>query len=113
MKFINEFIINKEKILVSFLETIDMLTTSIVIGILIGIPLGIFIIMNNKNNLFKIILSFVVNVIRSIPFMILIIMISPLTFLIVGVSYGTQASKVPLTLISIAMIIRVTRINNI
>lgn len=108
MNIYQTLIENLDKISISLFQTIDMLFFSILISLIIGIPLGVFLATNNKSNVFKIIISFITNIIRSIPFMIFVIIMSPVTFLITGKSYGTQASKVPLTIIAIALIIRVT-----
>lgn len=94
-------------LLTATFETFDMLTTAILIGLLVGVPLGIFISSTFKKNILTNILSFITNTIRSIPYLILVIIVSPLTFYLIGQSYGTQASKIPLSLISITLIIRV------
>ena len=71
-----------------------------------GIPLGILLVVTEKNGILScpIInkpLAFIVNVIRSIPFIILMVAIIPLTRLIAGTSIGTTAAIVPLTLAAI------------
>lgn len=115
MSIIDALILNADKIGLATWQTIDMVFTSVLIATLIGVPLGIFMSITKKSNPFSIILSFITNIIRSIPYLIFVIIIAPLTILIIGKSYGTAASKVPLTLISLALVIRTTEqsINNI
>ena len=83
-------------LLKSLAETLYMLSISAFMAAAAGIPLGILLcpIINKP-------LAFIVNVIRSIPFIILMVAIIPLTRLIAGTSIGTTAAIVPLTLAAI------------
>lgn len=78
-----------------------MIVVAFLISVLIGIPLGIILVVTREKGIlenkaiFKS-LNIVVNVLRSIPFIILIVAIIPLTRLIVGTSIGTTAAIVPL-----------------
>lgn len=79
-----------------------MVSISLVIGALIGIPLGILLVVTKKNGIWENvavyhILNPIINIFRSIPFIILLIAIVPFTKLIVGTSIGTAAAIVPLT----------------
>lgn len=90
----------------SLVETLYMLFISSFLSAIIGIPLGILLVVTEKNNilscpLYNKPLSFFINIIRSIPFIILMVAIIPATRLIVGTSIGTNAAIVPLTLASI------------
>lgn len=83
-------------------QTLLMVSISLVIGALIGIPLGILLVVTKKNGIWENvavyhILNPVINIFRSIPFIILLIAIVPFTKLIVGTSIGTAAAIVPLT----------------
>lgn len=87
-------------------ETLYMLGVSALIAALVGIPLGILLVVTEKGGIlscpaFNKPLSFVVNVVRSIPFIILMVAIIPLTRLIAGTSIGTTAAIVPLTIAAI------------
>ncbi len=87
-------------------ETLYMLGVSAVIAALVGIPLGILLVVTEKGGILSCPvlnkpLAFVVNVIRSIPFIILMVAIIPLTRLIAGTSIGTTAAIVPLTIAAI------------
>lgn len=93
-------------LLKSLAETLYMLSVSAIIAAVIGIPLGILLVVTEKNNIlsYPMInkpLAFVINMIRSIPFIILMVAIIPLTRIIAGTSIGTTAAIVPLTLAAI------------
>ncbi|WP_117168107.1 methionine ABC transporter permease [Paraliobacillus sediminis] len=82
-------------------ETLYMIIVAFFISILIGIPLGIILVITRERGILENkavfnVLNVIVNVLRSIPFIILIVAILPLTRLIVGTSIGTTAAIVPL-----------------
>jgi len=92
-------------------ETLFMMSVSLVIGSLIGIPLGILLVLSRPggmlyNRMLYTILNPIINVIRSMPFIILLVAIIPFTRLIVGTSIGTMAAVVPLTIFIAPMIAR-------
>ncbi|MCI5857728.1 MAG: ABC transporter permease [Agathobacter sp.] len=83
--------------------TLYMTLLSTFFGYLIGLPMGIILAVTDKegirpNAVVYRILDFIVNLTRSIPFLILLILVMPLTKLIVGQSYGAVATIVPLTI---------------
>lgn len=85
------------------LETLYMVGASSAISILLGVPLGVLLLVTSKgyfyeSRRFYMILGTVVNALRSVPFIILMVAISPLTKLIVGTSIGTTAVIVPLVI---------------
>lgn len=86
------------------LETIYMNLLSIIIAMIIGIPLGITLFLTQNKGLsenkliFRILDFLVINITRSIPFVILIVILIPLSRLIVGKSYGTNAFIIPLSI---------------
>ncbi len=83
-------------------ETLFMTLLSTIFGYLLGLPMGVALAVADKNGIrpnavvYKI-LDVTANVVRSIPFLILLILIMPVTKLLVGRSYGTAATVVPLT----------------
>lgn len=86
----------------SIYQTLYMVTVSLVLGALIGIPLGILLVITRKNGIWEndiiyYLLNPIINIFRSLPFIILLIAIVPFTKLIVGTSIGTSAAIVPLT----------------
>ncbi|MBR2764843.1 MAG: ABC transporter permease [Blautia sp.] len=90
-------------------ETLYMTLVSTLFGYLFGLPLGICLAVTDKDGLhpnaiiYKI-LDVLTNIFRSIPFLILLILIIPLTRALVGKSYGTTATIVPLTIAAIPFI---------
>ena len=90
--------------------TLYMTLVSTFMGYVIGLPMGIALVITAPKGLrpkiiYKI-LDVIVNIVRSIPFLILLIMIIPLTRIIVGKSYGPTATIVPLTLAAAPFIAR-------
>ncbi|ALC80561.1 MULTISPECIES: methionine ABC transporter permease [Bacillus] len=95
--------VSTELIIAALLETLYMVSASLFFGALIGIPLGILLVVTRKGHIFEnrfifSILNPVVNIFRSIPFIILLVAIIPFTRLVVGTTIGTTAAIVPLVL---------------
>lgn len=93
-------------------DTLYMTLVSTIVGYVIGLPLGITLYVTSDKGLRpnKIIYSvgdFICNIIRSIPFLILLILLIPFTRLIVGQSYGSTATIVPLVICAAPYIARV------
>lgn len=94
-----------------FLETLYMTLVSTLFGYLIGLPMGIVFAVTSKEGIrpnapiYKV-MDFVANILRSIPFLILLILVMPLTKMIVGKSYGSTATIVPLTIAAAPFIAR-------
>ena len=87
-------------------ETLYMLGVSAAIAAIVGIPLGILLVVTEKGGMLSCPalhkpLAFAVNVIRSIPFIILMVAIIPFTRMVAGTSIGTTAAIVPLTIAAI------------
>lgn len=92
-------------------ETFYMVAVATIIGSIIGIPLGVTLVTTSKghileNRVVNQILGTIVNIIRSIPFIILMVAIIPLTRIIAGTSIGTTAACVPLTIVAIPFLSR-------
>lgn len=91
--------------------SIYMTLISTLIAYAIGLPLGVILVvtapggLRPSKTLYKI-LDFVVNIVRSVPFLILLITIMPFTKLIVGKSYGPAATIVPLALAAAPFVAR-------
>ena len=83
-------------------ETLYMTLTSTLLGYVLGLPMGILLVICAKDGLrpnafvYKI-FDLISNIFRSIPFLILLILVMPLTAKLVGKSYGSTATIVPLT----------------
>ena len=93
-------------------DTLYMTLSSVVIGYVFGLPFGILLYTTGKNGLLPNRLvyrigDFVCNIVRSIPFLILLILLIPFTRLVVGQSYGSTATIVPLVVCAAPYIARV------
>ena len=82
-------------------ETVYMTLVSTALGYLIGLPVGVLLTVTDKdgihpNALIYRVLDVIINIMRSIPFLILLILLIPFTRFLVGKSYGTTATIVPL-----------------
>ena len=92
-------------------ETLQMTAISTIVAMIVGIPLGVVLVITGKghilsNKAVNSTLGAVVNALRSIPFIILMVAIIPLTRLIAGTSIGTTAACVPLTIAAIPFLAR-------
>lgn len=92
-------------------ETLEMTFVSAILAYVIGMPAGIILYATSKgrlmeNRVVNIILGFIVNVMRSLPFLILLVLLIPFTRLVTGSSIGTVASMVPLTVGTIPIVAR-------
>lgn len=101
-----------ETILPSLLETLYMVFFSTLFATVIGLPLGIILVITDKGNLWEKpklnkILGFIVNIMRSLPFIIMIIALFPLARLIVGTTIGSTAVIVPLSIAAAPFVARV------
>lgn len=91
--------------------TLQMTLMSTLMAYVLGLPMGIALVITAKKGLrpnpavYKF-LDMIANVLRSIPFLILLILVIPLTKIIVGKSYGSTATIVPLTIAAAPFIAR-------
>ena len=95
--------VSNQQYLDAFNETIYMVGLSLFIGSLLGIPIAVALVLTRKNGLkpnamIYNVLNVIVNIIRSLPFIILMVAIMPFSRLIAGTSIGTTAALVPLTI---------------
>ncbi len=93
-------------------DTLYMTLGSVIIGYVVGLPLGILLFVTNEkglrpNRIVYRVLDFICNIIRSIPFLILLILLIPFTRFVVGQSYGSTATIVPLVICAAPYIARV------
>lgn len=90
-------------------ETAFMVAVSTFIAIIIGVPLGIILVTTSKHHILENlslnrVLSTIVNITRSVPFIILMVAIIPFTRMIAGTSIGTTAACVPLSIAAIPLL---------
>ena len=92
-------------------DTLYMTLMSTLFGYILGLPMGILLAVTDKEGIrpnvfvYKI-LDFIANLVRSIPFLILLILVIPVTKAIVGQSYGPSATVVPLVIAAAPFIAR-------
>ncbi len=95
----------------SIIETFQMVSISLVFSAIIGIPLGIFVVLTRpgqtlENKFVYQLLNLFINIIRSIPFIILLFFILPFTKFLVGTTIGVKGVIVPLVLYTAPYIAR-------
>ncbi|WP_458119985.1 methionine ABC transporter permease [Paenibacillus sp. Z6-24] len=88
-------------------DTFTMVGISLAAAVLIGLPLGTLLYLTKKGQLYENLylaglLNSLVNIIRSFPFLLLVVFLIPFTRMVVGTSIGTEAASVPLSIIAIA-----------
>lgn len=91
----------------SISETFIMVGVAILAAVIIGLPVGTLLFLCRKGQLFDnpivfSVVNLVVNVIRSFPFLLLVVFLIPFTRLVIGTAIGTAAATVPLSIIAIA-----------
>ncbi|MGN1385325.1 MAG: methionine ABC transporter permease [Bacillus sp. (in: firmicutes)] len=96
----------------AFMQTIYMITISLSVAVVIGLPVGILLYVTDKglfweNKTVQTILGFVVNLVRSIPFIILLVALMPLTELLVKTTIGPLAASVSLSVAAIPFFARI------
>ena len=101
----------RQAILSGILETFEMTLFASLFSYLIGMPLGVILYATSRgrlleNRVVNAVIGFIVNVTRSLPFLILLVLLIPFTRFVVGSSIGTVASIVPLTVGAIPIVAR-------
>ncbi|WP_428910192.1 methionine ABC transporter permease [Niallia sp. Krafla_26] len=96
----------------AFFQTLYMIGISLVVALVIGLPVGILLFITDKglfweNRFVQNVLGFIVNLIRSIPFIILLVALIPLTKAIVGTQIGPSAASVSLSVAAIPFFARI------
>ena len=92
-------------------ETLYMTLASTALSYVFGLPLGILLVVTDKDGIFPMrivngVLGVIVNILRSVPFLILLVAVIPLTRAIVGTSIGSTATIVPLVIAAAPFIAR-------
>lgn len=92
-----------DKILLALGQTLYMVGIALIIGTLIGVPVGFILVLTKRSDStvsrwIYAILNQIINIIRSIPFVILLIFIQPFTKIVIGTTIGSTAAIVPLAI---------------
>lgn len=98
-------------LLTSLWETFFMVGVSSLLGMFLGLPIGTLLTVTEKNSLFPCatfnkVLNFIVNLLRSIPFIILMIILYPLSKVIIGTTIGPKGVVIPLSILAAPFIAR-------
>ncbi len=110
--FLNAMDILKTEFPLAIWETVYVTVLSTFFAIIIGLPLGVLLVAGEDGKIIKIpktvlhVLNVIINLLRSVPFLILMIMVFPLTRLIVGTVVGTPATIVPLVIAAFPFVAR-------
>ena len=93
------------------LATLQMTIISTIFAYIVGMPLGILLVVTDKGQILQnrgvnLVFGAIVNIFRSIPFLILLVFLMPFTRLLTGASIGTVATIVPLTVGAIPIVAR-------
>ncbi|MCQ2589770.1 MAG: ABC transporter permease [Treponema sp.] len=97
----------------STLQTLVMVLLSTIFALIIGFPLGVLLNVTNKFGIapkpvFNAVLSRIIDVLRSFPFVILMIVLLPLTRLLLGTAIGTGPTIIPLSIAAAPFVARIT-----
>ncbi len=102
----------REDIPLALWETVYVTLIATLFAIILGLPLGVLLVAGEKNGILPLPrgllhgLNVCINLLRSVPFIILMIMVFPLTRLLVGTVVGTTASIVPLVIAAVPFLAR-------
>ena len=102
----------KQDIPGAVLETLYVTLIATIFAFVIGLPLGVLLVVGDKGGILPLpkwlmkVLNVIVNLLRSVPFIILIVVVFPLTRLIVGTTIGSVASIVPLVIAAFPFVAR-------
>ncbi|ADO82974.1 methionine ABC transporter permease [Ilyobacter polytropus] len=93
-------------------ETIYMVVLSTIFATIMGLPIGLLAVITDKNHIIEMpklnkVLDGLINIFRSIPFIILMILVLPLSRFIVGTTIGSTASIVPLSIAAAPFVARI------
>ena len=93
------------------LETLYMVGVTTLVAYLIGMPLGVILCVTDKNGIcplrpVNLLLGVIINILRSVPFLILLVAVMPFTRAIVGKTYGSGATIVPLVIAAAPFVAR-------
>ncbi|WP_347449472.1 methionine ABC transporter permease [Pantoea stewartii] len=105
-----------ERLWTALLDTLLMVGVASALALMLGLPVAVILVVSGRGDLFpnpgiNRILGWVVNLFRSIPFLILMVALIPFTRWIVGTTYGVWAAVVPLTLAATPFFARIAEVS--
>lgn len=98
------------------IDTLVMVGVSAFFALLLGLPMAVILVNTSEHGIYpskpiNLALGWIVNITRSVPFLILMVALIPLTRFIVGTSYGVWAAVVPLTLAATPFFARIAEVS--
>lgn len=105
-------VILKSELVLAIWETFYVTVVATLFSVIIGLPLGVLMVTGEKDGVMPLpkpvmsVLNVIINLLRSVPFLILMILVFPLTRLIMGTVVGTAASIVPLVIAAAPFVAR-------
>ncbi|QXH35654.1 methionine ABC transporter permease [Pseudomonas muyukensis] len=105
-----------DRLLQGLLDTLLMVGVSSLVALIIGVPMAVLLVTSDKGGIFEAaalnrVLGAIVNLFRSIPFLILMVALIPFTRLVVGTTYGVWAAVVPLTIAATPFFARIAEVS--
>ena len=112
-RYFNVLVRFRPELLKALFETFEMMFTAMTIALVLGLIWGFLLFITRSDGIYRnkfvyFILSGLINIIRSVPFILFIIVMIPFNRMILGTGFGVDASKVPLTFIALATFARFT-----
>lgn len=103
-------------LITGIIDTLLMVGVSAFFALLIGLPMAVILVNTSEQGIYPSksihqVLGWIVNITRSVPFLILMVALIPLTRFIVGTSYGVWAAVVPLTIAATPFFARIAEVS--
>ena len=113
MNEIKEAMIYYPELIISLKQTIYMISISMLFGLMVGLVFGTQLFLTRKKStvtqtIIYNTLSSYVNIVRSFPFLLLVVMLIPVTRVIVGTGFGPKSASVSLSLVAVAIFARLS-----
>lgn len=105
-------LLNSDGLLYAIWETLYSTVLATLFSYLIGLPLGVLLVAGERDGVAPLppavmrVLNFIINILRSVPFLILMVMVIPLSRLVLGTSIGTPATIIPLVVAAFPFVAR-------
>lgn len=105
-------LLTEDGLLFAIWETIYVTVLSTLFAYIIGLPLGVLVVVGEKNGILPLpkplmnVLNVIINLLRSVPFLILMVLVIPLSRVVLGTSIGTVATIIPLIVAAFPFVAR-------
>ena len=105
-------LLTEDGLLFAIWETLYSTVLATLLAYLIGLPLGVLLVAGERGGVAPLptsvmrVLNFIINILRSVPFLILMVLVTPLSRLVLGTSIGTAATIIPLVVAAFPFVAR-------